>query len=202
MKSDERMLVTFSGTRSDFNRVREIARQNRDREIDLVHFAGINWHSNADFPQNMLLELYRSERNIARCYVSDADALGAFLRERASYRFQIHCEHCQLSINLAWAYLVKKMGYKEVIYCDPDIFLSLYRIPCELMLDDFEAVKWDYPILDYGLTSESDCICSRTRQWSMEEVLTESEMIRFCNEIIASNALKSLTVREAEIFPF
>ena len=206
MKDERRVLLLFSGTGGDFNRVQKIAGMDRRTDFDLLHVSGINGHSLQTFPLDIFYDIYRNAKNIVGLYTCDGHELGRYIRENCrSVTRTAMCQCCQMGLNALLARLIKEKGYKRVIYCSPQFDRKLYRIPVDMILDETEYADWQYPVTDYGIVSREvrqKCICDTRTEMDPDLLMDEKSMREFCTGIIDSGILDRLSMEEAEVLPF
>ena len=206
MNDNGRMLLLFSGSRNDFNRVLRIAELDPDTDIDLLHIRRFSCYSAEDFPQDVIWELFSRARNIVGCYYCDGLKLQKYARvDGRSMIFGDRCQYCQLVLNMVLATCIRKYGYKKVIWCSPLLDDRLYKIPMELILPDAEYLSWDFPISDYGIAStevDHRYVFDTVFTLAKDRLMQEKFMQKFCQGVIDSGVLDELSMEEADLSVF
>ena len=206
MSDTNRILLLFSGTRNDINRVLKIAGSVPETAVDLLHIRGLNAHSAPDFPQDVYMDLCRNAANIDRCFCCDGSELRRYLKENDRYDvFTRRCQRCQLLLHLVLAGFIAEKKYERTIWCSPQFDRRIYQSSAGLILGDAEYLCWHYPISDQGIASGESgqrCICDTVLDLDPDLFIDEENMREFCSGIIASGILQRLSMEEAEILPF
>ena len=198
----KKILVPFSGTRNDVNRVIALANKYEDYRFDLLHVRNFNHHTARYFPTDVLDKLYFHCENIGECYSCSGAELAAFLKDHGDYSFPLaHCQYCQIGLNMITAHFIKKRGYEEIVNCSPLFDSNLCLLPALTVLEDFKSVSWSDPVMDWRSVSrkvKQRCLRNSCLGWDNDKTMPVNEIVDTCNRIMATGILERMTLLPIE----
>ena len=199
----KKILLLFSGTQNDANRVISLSRRYKGTHIDLLHVKGINKHEARSFPSDVMYEIVSTAPNIISCFSCNAARLGEYLKETADHSVKLgNCQRCQIALHLILAYFINEKNYDGIVLCSPLFDAQLYTVPAALILDDPVFPDWEYPLPDYRIISKKVdpyCIRDSGLGWNNGITMSYEKILQLCEDIIIGGFLNRLSMREVEI---
>ena len=202
-KKPKKILLLFSGTQNDANRVIMLANRYKGTHIDLLHVKGINRHEAKTFPRDVMYEIISTAPNIIDCYSCNAAKLGEYLKENADRSVRLgDCQRCQIALHLILAHFIHEKGYDEILPVGPLFDERLCSVPAALFLDDPAFPHWEYPVPDYRILSKSVdpyCIRDSVQAWDSRSTMSVESILQLCRDIVVGGFLSRLSMKEVEI---
>jgi len=201
-KEVSEIVTLVSGSRESINSAIELKKQYPQSRVDLLHVTGVNWNHADSFPVDIMYMLNRIAPGVGDCYTCDAGIVRKYINDDPYFKARRYlCERCQLSLAIVLSQFIAEKGYAKLLYCGPDQCEKLWRSVASVIIGPHQILKWDYPILDYGIESymiHKDCSPIFYPALYMEDPFESSEVKRLCYELVDKGILTSLYYEKIE----